>query len=163
MNNYVVKPEDLTGDIEGFPIELVQWMVDQQVKQGNKADVGIFQKLRGVNHFGGGFDWNYSNLGKPACIDIITNKNFDLFFKHFPKQVEDKHFGLPELKAVEMEASEDGKEWFKLHVYGVKDGLYLSIGYSLWKHVRPIQQPVKLTRAEIAEKFGVSKDFILED
>lgn len=158
MNNYVVKPEDLTGDIKGFPIELVQWMVDQQVKQGNKADVGVFQRYKGRSKHSGGFDWDKTELGHDVCNEIIDNKNFDLFFKHFPK-----HFGLPELKAVEMDVSDNGVHWYKEYVVGVYNNKYLTRVGNSWTYARPIQQPVKLTRAEIAEKFGVSKDFIIED
>ena len=38
---YEVKQEDLIGDIEGFPIEVVQRMLECQVEQGNKADVSV--------------------------------------------------------------------------------------------------------------------------
>lgn len=162
MNNYVVKPEDLTGDIKGFPIELVQWMVDQQVAQGNKADVEVFHGNRWRSKLNGGFQWRKTELGLDLCREIILEKNFDLFFKHFPKQ-EDKHFGLPKLKAVEMWVSEDGVKWYKQYVVGVYNNKYITTNWSYWKHARPIHQPVKLTRAEIADKFGVSKDFILED
>lgn len=31
MNNY-------KGDIQDFPVEVVNWMLDQQEKQGNKRD-----------------------------------------------------------------------------------------------------------------------------
>ena len=43
---YIVKQEDLKGDIKDFPIEIVQKMVDEQVKQGNEADVTVFQENR---------------------------------------------------------------------------------------------------------------------
>lgn len=37
MERYIVKPEELKGEIKDFPIEVVQRMVDYQVEQGNKA------------------------------------------------------------------------------------------------------------------------------
>lgn len=40
--NYKVKESDLKGDIKDFPIEVVQAMVNEQVRQGNKADVAKF-------------------------------------------------------------------------------------------------------------------------
>lgn len=78
---YIVKPEDLKGEIANFPIEVVQRMVDYQVKQGNKADVSVFQKYRD-----GGFVWFDTIEGKPFWIDVIVNKKFDLFFQLYPKQ-----------------------------------------------------------------------------
>lgn len=56
-NTYKVKPEDLIGEIAGFPIEVVQKMVDCQVAQGNKADVTVFQKSNTASKKNKGFDW----------------------------------------------------------------------------------------------------------
>lgn len=57
-NTYKVKPEDLIGEIESFPIEIVQKMVDYQVAQGNKADVTVFQKSAIASRVDGGFNWS---------------------------------------------------------------------------------------------------------
>ena len=42
-----VEQSDLIGDIKGFPIEVVQKMVDEQIAQRNKANVFFFQDDRG--------------------------------------------------------------------------------------------------------------------
>lgn len=44
-----VKQSDLIGDIAGLPIEVVQKMCEEQVNQGNKFDVSVFQKMRNRN------------------------------------------------------------------------------------------------------------------
>lgn len=49
---YKVKQEDLIGDIKGFPIEVVQLMVERQFEQKGKCNIGIFQKSIGM-----GFNW----------------------------------------------------------------------------------------------------------
>lgn len=54
---YIVKKGDLKGDIENFPIEVVQRMVECQVEQGNKADVKVFQYSKSSCQSNGGFDW----------------------------------------------------------------------------------------------------------
>ena len=36
-----VEQSDLVGALKGFPIEVVQEIVNEQVRQGNKADVAI--------------------------------------------------------------------------------------------------------------------------
>lgn len=97
---YKVKQEDLKGDIEGFPIEVVQKMLDTQVWQGNKADVGVFQRYRCSNKNMGGFDWNVSecdfsegysleSLEYDFWVRVIAKRDFDLFFKHSPKASRD--------------------------------------------------------------------------
>jgi len=35
---YKVKQSDLIGDIKGFPIEVVQKMIERQVEQGNEGN-----------------------------------------------------------------------------------------------------------------------------
>ena len=69
---YKVKQSDLIGDIKGFPIEVVQKMVERQVEQGNKADVSIFQKRGDAAKWCGGFDFD-ETIEKPQSLptDII--------------------------------------------------------------------------------------------
>lgn len=84
-NTYKVKPEDLIGEIKGFPIEIVQKMVDYQVAQGNKADVTVFQKLATASRLDGGFNW----LETEEYMDwmgIIYHEEFSIFFKYNPKK-----------------------------------------------------------------------------
>lgn len=83
MERYIVKPEDLKGEIANFPIEVVQRMVDCQVEQGNKADVRVFQ-LRKLTRFKyGGFDWDKTTEGDSFWLHIICNKTFNLFFEKY--------------------------------------------------------------------------------
>lgn len=84
-NTYKVKPEDLIGEIEGFPIKIVQKMVDYQVAQGNKADVTVFQKSNTASKRNKGFDWDKTKENT-AWIGIIMCKDFDIFFKYNPKE-----------------------------------------------------------------------------
>lgn len=81
MEKYKVKQEGLKGDIKDFPIEVVQAMVDEQVKQGNKADVGIFQDC-----IRGGFRWLETKEGHDFWKEVIVYENFELFFEEYPKK-----------------------------------------------------------------------------
>lgn len=81
MERYIVKPEDLKGDIKDFPIEVVQKMVDYQVEQGHKANVEIFQKDKRD-----GFLWNRTSEGDSFWREVIINKVFNLFFKQYPRE-----------------------------------------------------------------------------
>lgn len=85
METYIVKQEDLIEQIKGFPIEVVQRMVDCQVEQGNKADVSVFQRERCASKAMGGFDWPMTKEGGPFWHTIYT-RTFDEFFEMYPKQ-----------------------------------------------------------------------------
>lgn len=84
-NKYKVMKEvtgkDLIGQIKDFPIEVVQKMVDCQVKQGNKADVTVFQKNRKRDKETGGFDWGNTIEGVSFWLNIVWFEDFSQFFK----------------------------------------------------------------------------------
>ena len=83
--NVIVKQTDLIGDIANFPIEVVQKMVDEQVKQGNKANVKIFQANRNTGFACGGFTWNRTDDGDSFWEGVIRNHCFNAFFDRYPK------------------------------------------------------------------------------
>lgn len=82
----IVTTNDLVGDISNFPIEIVQKMVDYQVKQGNMPNVAVFQKNCAAAKSQSGFDWNNTDEGNNFWCDVIYLDNFDLFFKKYPKK-----------------------------------------------------------------------------
>ena len=69
---YKVTKNDLIGDLEGFPIEVVQKMLEEQVRQGYKANLTMFQEGRDD-----GFSWLDSPEGVDFWGRIIYEKNFD--------------------------------------------------------------------------------------
>lgn len=96
-----VTNKDLTGDVRDFPIEILQWMCDQQVAQGNKFNPEVFQESSSSDKEYGGFDWKITNIGADKCRAIILYRNFDLFFKLFYisnkiKIINKSEFELPE-------------------------------------------------------------------
>ena len=80
---YKVKQSDLIGDIKGFPIEVVQKMLERQVEQGHTEDIKAFQENSCSTFYG--FDWNTSEEGHAFWNEVISQKDFDLFFKKYPK------------------------------------------------------------------------------
>lgn len=76
-----VTKQDLTGEIEDFYLEVVQWMCEQQVAQGNEFNPKVFQKHKSADSINGGFDWDRTDISYYKCREIILYKNFDLFFK----------------------------------------------------------------------------------
>lgn len=86
MNEIKITEKDLIGDIAGFPIEVVRKMVEEQVRQGNKADVSIFQECAHKVKKSGGFEWKETEYGFDFWNMVIIGKEFDAFFEKYPKQ-----------------------------------------------------------------------------
>lgn len=86
--NYKVKQSDLIGDIKNFPCEVVKKMIEEQVKQGNTADVEVFQLLVTAGQDEGGFDWDKTEDGYDFWDEVIMC-NFDLFFDTYPAKTKD--------------------------------------------------------------------------
>ena len=84
--SYIVTKNDLKGDIEYFPIEVVEKMIEEQVKQGNKADVEVFQKQNDAGGDKNGFVWSITDDGYVFWVTVIRKRNFDWFFKKYPKK-----------------------------------------------------------------------------
>lgn len=90
MKGKTVEQSDLIGEIKGFPVEVVQEMINEQVRQGYKADVGVFQEYVCVTGVRGGFDWCDSVMGAYFWYEVLFNKRFDEFFQKYPKD-KNKH------------------------------------------------------------------------
>ena len=86
MKEKKVEQSDLIGNIKDFPIEIVQAMVDEQVRQGNKANVINFQLKPGNDVTEGGFRWSNSVEGFTFWDEVIHRKNFNLFFQKYPNK-----------------------------------------------------------------------------
>ena len=85
MKGQIVEQSDLIGEIKDFPIEVVQEMVNEQVRQGNKADVGVFQEDYRSEQNCGGFCWCYSVMGADFWYEVLFHRRFDIFFQKYPK------------------------------------------------------------------------------
>ena len=48
------------GAIENFPVHVIEAMLDEQVKQGNKRDAEVFQRYAMASTSSGGFMWSDS-------------------------------------------------------------------------------------------------------
>lgn len=83
-----VEESDLIGSLKGFPIEIVQKMVDLQIEQGNPPNVNIFQHNNCEILEEGGFSWrtNDMEVENQFWCEVIYKKNFGLFFTKYPKK-----------------------------------------------------------------------------
>ena len=81
MKGTTVEQSDLVGAIKEFPIEVVQEMVNEQVRQVANADVGVFQERVYAGCVIGGFDWSNSVMGADFWYDVLYCKRFDIYFQ----------------------------------------------------------------------------------
>ena len=70
--------------IIGYPIEIVNRMLECQKNQGNDADLEVF-KIKGpdTNCNRGGFDWNRTSEGVKFWSRIFNKKDFNHFFHYY--------------------------------------------------------------------------------
>jgi hypothetical protein len=98
-----VEEKDLIGAIKDYPLNIAQDMVDEQVKQGNKADIAVFCKDPRLSMRGRGFDWDKSKKGLEYWTEIIDNNNFEALYKcpaqpieEFPLSINKPAFCIPD-------------------------------------------------------------------
>lgn len=69
------------GQLEDFPNEVVEKMLERQVEQGNPRDVSVFENRNNENKRNGGFNWSETIEGSEFWIDVINRKIFNTFFE----------------------------------------------------------------------------------
>lgn len=176
---FEVEQSDLVGQIEDFPLEVVQKMIEEQVRQGNKANVSVFQKFCIASKGEGGFDWEYAIDGDTFWQVVIGIQEFNVFFDKYPKKkktnlvyiIGDSEIGLDIIKTLEkygginehnFEGNRDDCVYYIepnnnfIEVCDFEDNL------SLWDVLMATYTPIKaeeiiveLSMEEIAKKFGV--------
>ena len=90
-----VTKSDLIGLIKDYPIEIVERMLEEQVRQGNKENIKIFQEDLSATRIIGGFNWADTKEGVTFWEDIIDHNDFNQFFKLYPKKEETKEETQP--------------------------------------------------------------------
>jgi hypothetical protein len=171
-----VEKSDLVGDIENFPIEVVEKMVEEQVKQGNKPDVEVFQRCAIAGAELGGFDWFGTN--DPLFWSmVIDGRNFELFFTEYPKKsnvyiVGDSECGSDIIKTLEKHGGinrhnyigdSEGVLYYinpnnnTIEMCGVegKDVNLYEVLLATYTCIEAEESVLEVSMDEIAEKFGV--------
>ena len=160
MSKYNVKSHEGTL----IPDWIVEKMLDEQERQGNKRDVSVFEKFSTASSNAGGFDWHSSCNGENYWIDIIVSGIYreQPVEKKYPRVMMVSDYGEIWFKrVVEFEKEVRGK----LHYFAwrgsetIEDSLEKT-QLNNWKMAKEIepekQNKIELTLDEIAEKFGVS-------
>jgi hypothetical protein len=83
---YIVKREDICGEIGGYPIEIIQAAVDRGMEQECDANLVI----RGLQYsVAGGFDWAETPEGSRFWSRVMGRQRFDIFFQRYPRKFAD--------------------------------------------------------------------------
>jgi hypothetical protein len=87
LENYEPK-----GQLIGFPKEIIARMLDCQEEQGNKRDISVFEERISTGYIYKGFDWHKTKEGCNFWFNVIKGKNFNVFFKIYPKKEDNQEF-----------------------------------------------------------------------
>lgn len=123
--NVLVTKEDLVGQIANFPLKIVEAMVANQVRQGNPANVKVFQEKVDASFVEGGFSWNKSAEGQFFWSKVINGKQF-------PKEITPLDKSTEPADESPKEAVEPIKE---ATAYNVGDVIRVKIGNSTGSRV----------------------------
>ena len=74
------------GEIEDFPPEVVELMLQRQFEQTGKRDVSVFEANNQARKSNNGFTWSDTIEDHDFWCDVILNKEFHVFFEKYPKQ-----------------------------------------------------------------------------
>lgn len=158
---YIVTEKDLIGSIEGFPVEVVQKMVERQYEQYGECDVKVFKARKT-----GGFDWTETPEGYDFWYNVIHYSDFTLFFEKYPKQEE---LPLPrmvlawnngEIKAEKRELLHVFPESFGLDYRYIVRGLCHARDIVAFRNVKELPTAKKMTKEEIEKELGYKIEII---
>lgn len=177
---YKVEQSDLVGSIKDFPIEVAQKMVEEQVAQGNRPNVKVFQDDLSACAGDDGFTWSQTDDGDGFWIEVLDGGNFDLFFEKYPKKnntnlvyiVGDSEVGMDIIKTLEKygginKYGFDGSSDDCVYYIEPNTNLIKICDFdkkpNLWEVLMATYTPIdaeecilEVTMEEIAEKFGIN-------
>ena len=77
------QPAKYGGQLTGVPIEIVEFMLDQQEAQGNKRDASVFEKFFSRGKMLGGFNWE--DAGQFDAMDLASQRNYEPMLEYLRK------------------------------------------------------------------------------
>ena len=89
-----VLKKDLKGEIQNFPVEVVEKMLEYQLKHTGKQDINIFINNKIAENKG--FSWKITEEGKDFWDNVIVKEKFELFFQKYPSKnyIPQSHAGV---------------------------------------------------------------------
>lgn len=158
------------GELRGFPTEIVNWMLEQQDKQGNPKKVHVFEKDIFATQSEGGFNWYVVDQGKTGsfCHSVLKIRDFDLFFKEFPKKPvyprvmyvsQDKNsLNYPSIRVKRVVFMEKNNRFIAWHMAETLEDSACETTTHTWNYAKDIDeepQIVELTMEDISAGKGV--------
>lgn len=86
MSLFEIKKSHLVGEIEDFPMEVVERMVYEQVSQRQPINPTVFAIKNSAGPCEGGFSWAVTEDGYAFWEKVISKKDWDLFFSKYPRK-----------------------------------------------------------------------------
>ena len=77
------QPAKYGGQLTGAPVEIVEFMLDQQEAQGNKRDASIFEGFFGRGKELGGFNWD--DAGHFDAMALASQRNYEPMLEYLRK------------------------------------------------------------------------------
>ena len=174
-----VTTKDLIGDLEGFPIEVVEKMLQKQYKQVNKIDIGVFQNNKNADTNYGGFHWSDTIEGHDFWFKVICCEKFDVFFERYPKLSKNVYILGDEklyknvIKSLEKRGGinannligNKGVYYIDPKTNHIERTSYLdeklyNVITSTFEKIEPDKIIVEMTLSEIAEKLGIDVELL---
>lgn len=84
-DNINKKWTELFYSLRELPEEVIEAMLQNQVAQGNKRDISIFQDNIYADDTEGGFDWAQTKEGIDFWETTLVSRDFSLFFETYKK------------------------------------------------------------------------------
>lgn len=171
-----VTTKDLIRDLEGFPIEIVEKMLQKQYEQYGEKNISVFQNDRLSEK---GFIWENTIEGHLFWQYIIRYKQFDVFFERYPKLSKNVYiFGDEKLYENVIKSLEKRGGINVTNLIGDGGGIYYidpktnhietcsqldeklyNVITSTFEKIEP-DKFIEITLSEIADKFGVDVNFL---
>lgn len=86
FKNLKINNMNYKGQLQGFPKEVVDKMLEHQERQGNEKDITVFEQNIEATKPTGGFTWEDTHEGRIFWSDVISCNRFDTFFAMYPKK-----------------------------------------------------------------------------
>lgn len=177
-----VTKKDLIGELENFPIKVVEKMLQRQYEQVGKIDISVFQKHSRSDIQKGGFHWADTVEGHGFWYSVITEEKFDMFFAYYPKLSLSKNvyiFGDDKLYENVIKALErrgginatnlvgDGNCFYyidpktnHIEICSQNEEKLYNVITSTFEKIEPDKFIIEMTLPEIAEKLGIDVELL---
>ena len=148
------------GELKGFPTEIVEKMLERQVEQGKPRNVAVFEYIRNTGVNLEGFCWMNTPEGQNFWEEVIEKKNFELFFKKYPKTKKELTFPR---EMIVWDCDKNNKQ-IEL-VYGIfpeRNSPYKVVvgSYAIWRNAEELPDPLLKKIEKLETELQTLKDEI---